>query len=1576
MEVQLSFFPTEAAQIAQIDRAESDTPSALVFAAQKFSQEEIDRVLIQGVNERANRYHILTEYQKNKNLSDITAMLPQAFRGGKGFETNDHGKLCAWYGTDGIHLTRGTSSRYVVSAQVIPWGEAVKRIGELLERGQYATYEELAMAPVFERKELAHELWYMRQDLDEKGAEYLTTIGECYTGNSFDEATEQIAALMEQPESREALTEEVRAFAEAYRQDSSLLRFHFHKPADILGRMEELELPRRAYESVIPEIHQESGFITQDEIDQALINRYGYSGANLKIHAFFPDNHSQKEKAVFIKEIYGIGGCSHALSGASGSWMEYDSKGMRFRKDGCADLSLSWSAVAARIDSLIAHGRYLPPEERERAESEPDDTAMNGTERAMEDAAASQDFTADYQLLDRLRTDCEYFLGAGQRNEKHLWAGSTSAQIARMRELYDVLPEKPDWLTQEAIDRYAERMALRYEVVVYHHFENGFNEKLDYQTLQDAERAAQGYVNGTEEADGFTYDGAAIYDLRERQYIRIFGDFPDENAHADVHDAAMDNAPAILSSIAVGDTLHLEDGKAFIVDEITTTDVQLRDPTLFYPIWRSESKENLARLLERYPQAEPSTTGAPHSTQQQVKSETVAVYPAEQNHLPYDGVFERLHVPEPEHIPVPEIQPTAENYRIMDDHLGEGGAKTKYGWNVEAIRTLQAIEAENRQATPDEQEILSRYVGWGGISQAFDEANTSWSKEYTELKALLPEAEYASARASTLNAHYTSPTVIRAIYDAIERMGFTTGNVLEPACGVGNFFGMLPKSMAGSNLYGVELDSITGRIAQQLYPQAHIDIQGVEKTDRRDFYDLAVGNVPFGNYKVADRAYDKLGFNIHDYFFAKSIDQVRPGGVVAFITSKGTMDKQSPEVRKYIAQRAELLGAVRLPNNAFKANAGTEVTSDILFLQKRDRPIDVEPDWVHLGETEDGIPVNAYFAEHPEMMLGKMAWDDSMYGHHKETACLPIDGAELSEQLAAAMQNITGGIVEAELPDLGEGEAIDTSIPADPDVKNFSYAIVDGEVYYRENSRMVKPELNATAKERVKGLVELRECVRNLIDQQMDNAPDEIIQQSQARLNDLYDGFTAKYGLINSRGNANAFADDSAYYLLCSLEILDENRNLTSKADMFTKRTIRPAKAVEHVDTAADEYLSGNIRAKLAEARLAAETDAAFLPNVTALEQAMPQPLEASEIDVRLGATWIDKSYIQQFMEETFEPPFYLRNAMKVNYVQATAEWNISGKTRIPYNDVAAYTTFGTQRASAYRILEDTLNLRDARVYDTIQDADGKEKRVLNRNETTLAKQKQQAIKDAFRDWVWSDPDRRKELVDRYNALFNSTRPREYDGSHITFSGMNPEIQLRPHQTDAIAHILYGGNTLLAHEVGAGKTFEMVAAVMESKRLGLCNKALFAVPNHLTEQWASEFLRLYPSANILVATKKDFETKNRKRFCARIATGDYDAIIMGHSQFERIPVSLERQERLLQEQINEIEEGIEELKASRAERFTIKQMERTRKQLASKLEKLNDTERKDDVITFEQLGVDRLYVDEAHNFKNRARRCA
>ena len=1161
---------------------------------------------------------------------------------------------------------------------------------------------------------------------------------------------------------------------------------------------------------------------------------------------------------------------------------------------------------------------------------------------------------------------------------------------------------------------------------------------------------------------------------------------------------SLSDAEYARHNLIPGETTFALDGRTFRVSKLEPDigRVELQDVTFAnavgFPIFRVEPISVIRQHLEQKPEpAQPSFT-----------TEPVAVYPGDKNHLPYDVVVQTLRTNEPEP-PAPVTEPektpdevldehpisiqvngqwqtfpnaraaeeaaygeykdnlrrTAENFRITDDHLGEGGPKAKFQANIAAIKLLKYLEETTEQATPEQQKILSRYVGWGGLADAFDPEKPAWAAEYTQLRELLTPEEYAAARSSTLNAHYTSPTVIQAIYEAVDRMGFETGNILEPSMGVGNFFGMLPEKMRNSRLYGVELDSISGRIAKQLYPKADITVAGFETTDRRDFYDLTIGNVPFGQYQVRDKAYDKLNFSIHNYFFAKALDQVRPGGVVVFVTSRYTMDAKDSTVRRYLAQRAELLGAIRLPNNAFKANAGTEVVSDIIFLQKRDRPLDISPEWTQTGiirvpaksqdfvgeggateqasfspqggneqaqsaTTQDGFAINRYFIDHPEMVLGRQEPESTAHG--MDYTVNPIEGLELADQLHDAVKYIRGTYQEAELPELGEGEAIDTSIPADPNVKNYSYAIVDGQVYYRENSRMVRPDLNTTAEARVKGLVGLRDCVQELIDLQMDAAvSDSTITQKQAELNRLYDSFSAKYGLINDRANRLAFADDSSYYLLCALEVIDEDGKLERKADMFTKRTIKPHKAVDTVDTAsealavsiaekacvdmaymseltgktsdelaaelqgvifrvpgqvekdgtphyvtADEYLSGNVRRKLRQAQRAAQQDPSFAVNVEALTAAQPKDLDASEIEVRLGATWIDKEYIQQFMYETFDTPFYLQRNIEVNYSSFTAEWQITGKSSVSQNNVAAYTTYGTSRANAYKILEDSLNLRDVRIYDTVEDADGKERRVLNAKETTLAAQKQQAIRDAFKDWIWKDPDRRRTLVRQYNEEMNSTRPREYDGSHIVFGGMNPSITLREHQLNAIAHVMYGGNTLLAHEVGAGKTFEMVAAAMESKRLGLCQKSLFVVPNHLTEQWASEFLRLYPSANILVTTKKDFETHNRKKFCARIATGDYDAIIMGHSQFERIPISRERQERLLYEQIDEITEGIAEVQTSGGERFTVKQLERTRKSLEARLEKLQAESRKDDVVTFEQLGVDRLFVDEAHNYKN------
>ena len=1164
----------------------------------------------------------------------------------------------------------------------------------------------------------------------------------------------------------------------------------------------------------------------------------------------------------------------------------------------------------------------------------------------------------EYRLLGRLKADCDYFLGTGGRAEKHLWAGNVREQIAKMRELYAALPEKPEWLTPEDIDRYAQRMEPSFEVVVYHRFENGFDERLDYQTLAEAEQAAQQYVAGTMEGeDGFAYDGAGIYDLNERRWLRVYGDFPDERA---IEQAAL------------------------AAEELQTSQEQ----DVLQP-----KKEEPAPLPPKHPRRERIT-------------------------------FTTLH---PE---VPRDQ--RHDFHITDDALGHGTPSEKYAANAAAIRTLKQIEAEERLATPEEQEILSRYVGWGGLANCFEQT----SPHYEELKSLLDSEEYAAARASSLTAFYTPPVVIRGIYKALAQMGFTQGNILEPSCGTGNFLGLLPTDLAGSKAYGVELDSISGRIAGQLYQNANISVNGFETVQMPDsFFDVAVGNVPFGDFKVLDKRYDKHHWLIHDYFFGKTLDKVRLGGIVAFITSKGTLDKENSSVRKYLAQRADLIGAIRLPDNTFKRNAGTEVTSDVIFLQKRDHITDLDQDWVHLDTDENGIRMNRYFVQHPEMILGDMVMESTRFG--PDSACKAREGEDLSEQLANAIQFLQAEIKPYELEELDEEE--DRSIPADPTVKNFSYTIADGQVYYRENSLMHPVEVSVTAENRIRGMIELRECTRRLIEYQTEGYPDEDIAAEQQKLNALYDSFTAKYGLLNSRGNKLAFSEDSSYCLLCSLEVLDEQGNLKRKADMFTRRTIRPHVAVTSVDTAsealavsisekarvdmdymaqlsgkspeelekelagviyrdircaenpedilpsladlsryplvtADEYLSGKVRQKLRMAKAFLEVapdnqKETARRNVEALEAVQPQDLGAGEIGVRIGANWVPIEVYQQFMVELLTPYGQARSRIRILRAEATGQWSIREKNADRSN-VKAITTYGTKRMSAYHILEQTLNQRDVRVFDYIEDENGKKKPVLNKKETAIAQDRQELIKQKFAEWVWKDIDRRELLCRIYNETFNGVRPREYDGRHIRFEGMNPEITLRPHQVNAIAHILYGGNTLLAHEVGAGKTYEMVAAAMEMKRLGLCTKSLIVVPNHITEQWAAEWLQLYPSANILVATKKDFETQNRKKFCSRIATGDYDAIIIGHSQFEKIPISVERQQAILERQIEEILAGIEQARAQKAERYTVKQMERTRKSLEARLAKLNDQSRKDDTVTFEQLGVDRLFIDESHYFKN------
>ena len=2030
---QLSLFPTEEEQIAYIAEAESYTPSAFSMS---IPQADIDHILRMEGNADYARMKIATEFSKGKSVEEIAAFLQSSFHGGNGVVT-ENGRYSAWYAEDGIHIANGDAARYLTSAKVVSWQEAAERIGQLLEQGEYAANVELAEAPGHERTKLAQSIWYLRQDLSEKAREqgYLSCLSDM-RGGGFPEETARLAESLTDLAFRETLSGELAQFSAAYEQDRSLMRFNFHKPYQIWQGLQELNLPRREYSTEMAEIPAVQRFITEDEIAATLTRGSNIEGSKGRIYAYFKEKHSPKEQADFLRKEYGIGGSSHAVSGASHSGEDHSGKGISLKKQDCPEIQLNWANVAKRISELIRKDRFLTPEEKARfeqlqrqtaerstawndynavKEAHPDDlvlfqvgdffelygedakqaaelleinlttrnipgagrvemcgvpadrleeyveslrdkydvtistkgensserhtytlrsvdheaeAAINAYEaefgadgtRVFRDPAAEQVQPTVQERLEHYRPvvmaavsedtayrnacghsdrenaeiECNAAVRRAVLNSKDMelirlfsdmpefrsrlhretfegtyarlhallrplsqddiddalraWNGNIESKhaVVRYMEQHGREKETAAWLAREYggneskslfivragspetveltwpkvqrriaqliqsdnfytererdnfddIDPVAVREALAQRGIVGGEVadpEKLNNDPFIQRVMQDTEQISaqeqptldpadrfhvvsldQGfrtlYAVWDDETHGYYVDADGVTEeftsewqaeayrlelqgqaeqalterakglisdfcrseygseadfsdpakigvayttvtddeipiqvnidlvnyrlerylddehLETRQYRSLQELISNELENLDFSDLihvsdedveqyrrhapkeAVEEAPETAPvpqrepfPYSVGDTVYLENGKPYIIESVGVFDITLSDPTLFYPISRAESRESFARLMERYPQPEKE----PAYTE-----ETVAVYPADKNNLPYDVEIRTLRFDEPEHDPpsaepsepeppamseeealllelegraalsemgefvpdpddatlqaeideppVPQ-KPPAENFRIMDDDLGKGGAKEKFWRNIKAIATLNQIESENRNATPEEQHILSQYVGWGGLADAFDTDKAGWRVEYEELKGVLTPEEYTAARASTLNAHYTSPTVIRAIYDAVENMGFQTGNILEPSMGVGNFFGMLPESMKSSRLYGVELDSITGRIAKQLYPKADITVAGFETTDRKDFFDLAVGNVPFGQYQVSDRAFDKLGFSIHNYFFAKALDQVRPGGVVAFVTSRYTMDAKDSAARKYIAQRADFLGAIRLPNNAFKANAGTDVVSDIIFLQKRDRPIEIEPDWVHTGANADGFAINRYFIDNPEMVLGRQTSESTQYGRQDFTVA-PIEGADLAEQLSGAIRNIRGTYAEAELPDLGEDETIVETIPADPNVRNFSYTVVDGELYYRQNSIMTKPDFNATAKERAKGMVELRDCVQKLISQQMDGfISDETIRQTQAELNTLYDGFTAKYGLINSRANALAFAEDSSYYLLCSLEELDEDKNLKRKADMFTRRTIRAHEAVTSVDTAsealalsisekacvdmeymskltgksqdelidelngvifldpvrgewqtADEYLSGNVRQKLREAEQAAQDSPGYLPNVEALRQAQPRDLDASEIEVRLGATWIDPSYIREFMWETFETPFYQQRMIDVNYSAFTAEWNIRNKNAVSYSNIAAYMTYGTERANAYKILEDTLNLRDVRIYDTKHDADGRERRVLNSKETTLAQQKQQAIRDAFRDWIWRDPDRRHTLVARYNELFNSTRPREYDGSHITFAGMNPEIRLREHQLNAVAHVLYGGNTLLAHEVGAGKTFEMVAAAMESKRLGLCHKSLFVVPNHLTEQWSGEFLRLYPSANILVATKKDFEPKNRKKFCARIATGEYDAVIIGHSQFEKIPVSMERQQRLLAEQIFEVEEGLRELKSQRAERFTIKSLERTKRGLEAKLKKLQDSSRKDDVVTFEQLGVDRLYVDEAHNYKN------
>ena len=1431
---------------------------------------------------------------------------------------------------------------------------------------------------------------------------------ETEPGPGQGEPADGVGAAHEQPESASRGTG-------ADGADLQLSFFDAHIPteAEQIGKIDQAESEK------LP-----SAFVlSQAEIENELRKHgSGFAGGKQRIIELYQTQPDRKLRAKALAKEYGIGGHSQDFLDGSSGFVNHDGKGLEF--DHYPDhqkVTLSWTQVEKYIDLMIQSDRYLTDKEKEHR------AAVQEAERQlpMLDGDAAAEYNALKEQYPNTLIGFElggYFLFYDKDaiTVKEVFRSNLLSQENALGKV-----KVTGFLRREWVAKSQKLWAEGNSIYLAGQGGDGTHHQTKY--LREEDYLPIGIIIKLDGRDfrvdhvNFMFKSVSLQDMdltNSGQPIFRVERLPNiRELYEQQQDEIIDVSPEKAVDYKVGDEVVVDlptrtiEGKIGYVGE---TDVRI-DTSAHGQSWDNEvlNKQQFEDGLRRdEPTPDEELDKLPISVEVNGEWQTFPDAAA------LDEALNAEPTPEP-----------AGNFRITDDHLGEGGAKQKYARNIEAIQTLRTLEQEHRGATAEEQQVLSQYVGWGGLADAFDPGKDGWAKEYAELKGLLSEDEYAAARSSTLNAHYTSPVVIRSIYDTVEKMGFQSGNILEPSMGVGNFFGMLPDTMRDSRLYGVELDSITGRIAKKLYPQADITVAGFETTDRRDFYDLAVGNVPFGNYKVSDKAYNKLGFSIHNYFFAKAIDQVRPGGIVAFVTSHYTMDSKDSSARKHMAERADLLGAIRLPNNAFRANAGTDVVSDIIFLQKRDRPIDHEPDWVQLGKTEDGFAINQYFVDHPKMVLGELTAENTQYGREDLTVA-PLEGISLADQLAEAVHHIEGQYTAAEVdtPDIAEEEATRRTLPADPDVKNFSYTVVDGEVFYRENSVMTQVELSETAKGRVTGMVELRQIVNELIDQQLNDFPDEDIKASQAKLNAAYDAFTAKYGLINDKKNARLFDDDSSYYLLCSLENLDENKNLKSKADMFTKRTIRPEHIVTSVDTpsealavsigehgkvdlpymadllgtpgnyerittelsgvifkepaadaddpeagwqTADEYLSGNVRDKLRMAQLAAESHPEFRVNVEALEKAQPKDLEASEIDVRLGATWLDPSIVQQFMMETFQPPYRIRynNAITVRYSPYTSEWRISNKSATGYGDIMATETYGTRRANAYKILEDTLNLRDSRVYDTIEE-DGKEKRVLNQNETTLAQQKQQAIKDAFAGWVWKDPQRRTLLVKKYNELFNSTRPREYDGSHIHFVGMNPEISLREHQRNAIAHVLYGHNTLLAHEVGAGKTFEMAAAAMESKRLGLCQKSLFVVPNHLTEQWASEFLHLYPNAKPLVTSRKDFEPGNRKTFCSRIATGDYDAIIIGHSQFEKIPLSAERQERLIQEQMDEIEEAIEEAKEQAGEHFTVKQLEKLRKTLKQKLEKLQAAERKDDVVTFEQLGVDRLFVDESQAFKN------
>ena len=1641
---QLSLFPSFEEQVGTIAAAEASIQYTMP-AAFSLPQEQIDSILRSGGGRDNSRKRIYAKYQQGKTPEEMAEFLKNEYKTtGKGFEF-DGNPVSLWFDEMGMRIGYGTSAKENTIA-VMSWQEAESHIRAMVENGTYMSANEVFLVDAVERERVATDINNFFRD----GISEMPESLELKFSN-YPASMERLCELLSTTEGRELIQDELeKAKAQLDSGEKQIKWRYVKRPDYLLEQLADLGVEKKEFPALDTVEVRNEDFITQDEIDYRLAGGSGFEHGKFRIYEYFMEGHDKKDNIAFLKNEYGTGGSSHALPGSDRAHEDHDAKGIRLEKGNYgspyAKVLLNWNVVEKRIRELVQADKYLSPEGKEayaQYKQEQAEKAMQKEQAKLEGGVTNQELDRETGTVaegepkapETGKTDIEQLnkrlsemsavvkiCGALDRKDVVGWNEKTQAvtiaddeRALEGKEVYDFLfAEAADYVMMQTISGETEK-ALEMDGL-----------------LKDAGQYAAHYegepaIEQTEEPP-LTADDVQNLVLIDREYIR--------GTRTTVYDFECDiRGEHDKLQYTLG---YHDDGEGFTIH--TEKD----------DIWERMPEPELARLegiLVRealYFKYHDKIAGAKSLEDMEeirfsIMEEESPYFSAVSQRIwgEYEQKNEELSNPmqESEVIAEPEPQNEAEapkeqpqidksgavNFHIAPETEKSDGkgfaAKEKFRQNVEAIRTLEKIEGENRIATPEEQEILAKYVGWGGLADAFDETKTNWASEYQELKSLLSAEEYDSARESTLNAHYTSPVIIKAIYDAMERMGFSKGNILEPAMGIGNFFSMLPEKMQESRLYGVELDGITGRIARQLYPNADVKITGFEKTDYpNDFFDVAIGNVPFGQYKVADRAYDKHNFLIHDYFFAKALDKVRPGGVVAFVTSKGTMDKKSPEVRKYLAQRAELLGAIRLPNTAFKENAGTEVTSDILFLKKRDRVIDIEPDWVHLCENEDGIAMNQYFADHPEMIMGKMEMVSGQFG--MEATCTPDTTISLSKQLEKAISHIEGSIDEVEFDELDD-ELAREAIPADPGVKNYSYTIVDERVYYRENSIMKPVDVSETMEQRMKGMVQIRDCTQELIDYQLNEYPEDMIKSKQAELNELYDAFSKKYGLINSQTNKRAFNQDSSYCLLCSLEKLDDEGNFKGKADMFSKRTIKKAEVVTSVDTAsealavslgerarvdlaymseltgkseedvakelagiifqnpvtekwetADEYLSGNVREKLATTRIFAENRPEFAINVTALEGVQPKELDASEIEVRIGATWIEPKYIEDFMRETFETPDYLfdRNLVGVQYSDVTGQWNLKGKNA-DHGNALVNMTYGTSRANAYRILEDSLNLRDTRIFDTIEE-DGKEKRVLNKKETMLASQKQEAIREAFKDWVFRDPERRQTLCAKYNELFNSTRPREYDGSHLKFPGMTPDITLRPHQLNAVAHQLYGDNTLLAHCVGAGKTFEMIAAAMESKRLGLCQKSLFVVPNHLTEQWASDFLRLYPGANILAATKKDFEPANRKKFCSRIATGDYDAVIIGHTQFEKIPLSMERQAAMIERQITEIEMAIEAVKAEKGERYTIKQMEKTKKSLNARLSRLNDTSRKDNVVTFEQLGVDRLFVDESHNYKN------